>query len=99
AGQNSLQAADDEIEIIIRADCELTHPAALRGVRIDVREMLEARRVSQIPEQRETVSPRLTILRGRRREPEVERRERRRGQRETRSTDDGSASWIHLWLP
>src|SRR3954447_12068452 len=53
----ALHARDDEVEIIEGAEAAEAHRAALRRLRIDVVETLEARRIFELPEQREGVTP------------------------------------------
>src|SRR5205085_9521960 len=60
-GDGSFHARDDDIEIIERAEPAEADGSALRGIRIDVVELLEARRIFQFAEQREAVAPDLVI--------------------------------------
>ena len=47
----------DLVEVVEGAECDHAHGAALRRVRIDVVEMLEPRRILELPEQRQAVPP------------------------------------------
>ena len=56
-GERAFDAGNREIEIVKRADLDLTYGAALRGLRIDVVEALEAGRVFDLAEQRQRMPP------------------------------------------
>ena len=91
-GERPLHPGDDEIEIVEGADSALAHHAALRGVRIDVVEMLEVGRVFEVAEQRQAVPEnvlRATLMRcgGDRLAGPIERCKRRRCGRQSSAAD------------
>jgi len=57
AGERSLQPLDHEVEVVEGAEFEQTHGAALRRIRIDVVEPLEAGRIFDIAVGRNGVPP------------------------------------------
>ena len=64
--ERAFHARDHEVEIVEGADRDLARRAGLRRIGIDVVELLEAGRIFQVAEQRQTVTPRRFLrLRGR----------------------------------
>ena len=57
AAIDPLSAGDDLVEIVEGAERDQPHDAALRRLRVDVVEMLEACRIFELAEQRQAVPP------------------------------------------
>src|SRR3954468_8413474 len=92
----ALHARDDEIEIVEGAEAAEAHRAALRRLRVDVVETLEACRVFQLAEEREGMTP---VILFRMRGPVESKRDRGGNERSGAAAQNGPAGKLHRLAP